>query len=365
MDTNTLRLANLANRRFKDTLNDGFKLFTQTYATIILPLALFQILLIILDIILLTDFRYYLSTLETTYNAIMDNFYDGLTLTTNEWTFLTNYLILSYILIFLQNLIGALIISFAICSVSTYVYQKFMKEEISFSEAFKSSFNKKMIMVILILGIGLPLSSLLLYIPAIFVFVFFIFLVFTYNLESNKSPVSEARAIAKGGFWKIIGIFVINVILIFIISFFFNLIFNILSNTDSASFIATYNSWYEPTTRNYGMIILYQIIVSLADIIFAPLFICLLTALFSSLKAKKDLNYLHQKGYYPIKEIYREEYPLRQELYEKNEMDDSILGIRLKEKFYCPFCGYFISVPKKYCPKCGESLHFISRQNED
>ncbi|MFX0003655.1 MAG: zinc ribbon domain-containing protein [Candidatus Hodarchaeota archaeon] len=360
MDTNTLRLANLANKRFKDILNDGFKLFVKTYSTIILPLALFQILLIILDIFLLTDFRFYLSTLETTYNTIMDNFYDGLTLTPSEWNLLTSFLILSYLLIFLQNLIGALIISIAMCSVSTYVYRIFMRDEISFIEALKSALNKKMLLVILILGICLPLSSFILYIPAIFIFVFFIFLVFTYNIESNRSPLSEARAIAKGGFWKIIGIFAFNVILISVISFFFNLIPNVILNTNSASFIANYESWNDPATRNYGAIILYELFINYPEIILAPLFICLLTSLFSSLKAKKDLQYQYQQGYYPIRESYKETYPLRQELYEKSEIQDSTPNINLKEKFYCPFCGHFISVPKKFCPKCGENLSFIT-----
>lgn len=361
MEANTLRLVNLANKRFKDIINDGFKLFIQTYGTIILLLAFFQILLIVLDIFLLTDFRFYLSTLEITYTDILDKFYAGSTLTANEWNFLSSFLILSYILIFLQNLIGAVIISIAMCSVSTYVFRKYMKDEISFIEAIKSAFNKKMLLVILIIGICLPLSSLLLFIPAIIVFVFFIFLVFTYNMEVKRNPISEARAIAKGGFWKITGIFVINVILISIISYFFNLIFNTIMNTDSANFIASYNSWYNPITRNYGMIILYQILVSFADIIFAPLFICLLTALFSSLKAKKDLNYLHQQGYYPIRETIKEAYPLRQELYEDAEIEDSSPATHIEGKFYCPFCGHFISIQKKFCPKCGENLSFITK----
>ncbi len=359
MEVNPIRLANLANRRFKDILNDGFKLFIKTYGTIILPLAFFQIILILLDIFLLTDFRYYLSTLEITYTQIMDKFYDGLTLTANEWNFLSIFLILSYILIFLQNLIGAVIISIAMCTVSTYVFRKFMRDEISFVEAIKSAFNKKIFLVILILGIFLPLSSLLLFVPAIIVFVFFIFLVFTYNIESKKNPISEARAIAKGGFWKIIGVFVINVLLISIISYFFNSIFNFILNTNSASFIASYYSWYDPITRNYGAIILYDILVSFADIIFAPLFICLLTSLFSSFKAKKDLNYLYQQGYYPTREISKESYPLRQELYEDTEKEDSTPITPLKEKFYCPYCGNFISAPEKFCPKCGENLSFI------
>ncbi len=359
MEVNTLRLANLANKRFSDILRDGFKLFIQTYKTLILPLAFFQIILVLLDIFLLTDFRYYLSTLETNYILIMDKLYDGLTLTANEWNFLGFFLILSYILIFLQNLIGAVIISIAMCSVSTYVFRKFMKDEISFIEAFKSSLNKKILLVVLILGICLPLSSLLLLIPAIIVFVFFIFLVFTYNMETKRNPISEARAISKGGFWKIAGVFAINVILISMISYFFNILFSFILNTDSASFIASYYSWYDPITRNYGMIILYEILVSFVDIIFAPLFICLLTSLFSSLKAKKDLIYLHQQGYYPPREAFKEQYPLRQELYEVDETKKSTLSTRLKEKYYCPFCGHFISIPENFCPKCGENLSFV------
>ncbi len=27
-------------------------------------------------------------------------------------------------------------------------------------------------------------------------------------------------------------------------------------------------------------------------------------------------------------------------------------------QFYCPFCGQIITQPKKFCPKCGESLIF-------
>ena len=362
MEVNTLRLVNLANKRLKENLYDGFQLFIKTYGTLILPLAFFQIILIILDIFVLTDFRYYLSTLEITYTLIMDKIYSGLTLTANEWNFLSMFLILSFMLIFFQNLIGAAIISIAMCSVSIYVFRKFMKEEISFIDAFKSAFKKKMLLVILILGICLPISSILLYIPAVIIFIFFIFMVFTYNIESNRNPISEARAIAKGGYWKIIGIFVINVILISTIRFFLNSLLALILNPESASFIAIYNSWYDPVTRNYGMLILYQIFVNIADIIFAPLFICLLTALFSSLKAKRDLNYLHQQGDHPIREIHSKTYHLRQELYEPPETKDISPKVHLDEKFYCPYCGHFISIPEKFCPKCGENIQFISKE---
>jgi len=288
----------------------------------------------------------------------MDKLYDGLTLTANEWNILGSYLLLSYVLIFLQNLIGAVIISIAMCSVSTYVFQKFMKDEISFIEAFKSSFNKKMLFVVLILGILLPISSLLLFIPAIIVFVFFIFLVFTFNMDTKRNPISEARELSKGGFWKIVGVFTINVLLISIISYFFSLIINIILNTDSASFIVNYESWHNPATRNYGKIIYFQIFVNFPNIVLSPLFICLLTSLFSSFKAKKELIYLHQQGLLPRRESFKDSYPLREELYEDDKTEKTTLSNQLKEKYYCPFCGHFISIPEKFCPKCGENLSF-------
>jgi len=360
MDIHSQRLLNIANKRFSEVLTDGFKLFTQTYGTLILSLASFQILLIILDIFLLTDFRVYMNTLGTTYTTIMQKFIEGSTLTGSEWNFLAYVLLMDWFLLFLQNLIGAIVITIAMCTVSNYVYRRYMKEDINFLDSFKSAFNKKMLLVILIIGICLPISSLLLFIPAIFVFGFFIFLIFTYNMEVRKNPISEARAIAKGAFWKIIGVFVINVILISIISFLFTLSVNIILNTDSQIFSANVNSWYNPTTRNYGMIILYEILMSFVDIIFAPMFICLITALFSSLKAKRDFSYLYQQGAFQIRETYEETYIQQEKPSEDDETHDLTPKVQIEGRFYCPFCGHFISTPKKFCPKCGEGLSFIS-----
>ena len=50
MENNSQRLVHLANKRFGDVLKDGFKLFSQNYKTLILPLAFFQVILIILNV---------------------------------------------------------------------------------------------------------------------------------------------------------------------------------------------------------------------------------------------------------------------------------------------------------------------------
>jgi hypothetical protein len=354
MEKNTQKLIHLANKSFTEIISDGFKLFIQSYKTLIVPLALFQILLIVSNIFLLTDFTWYINSLGVSIDEILNNFIENTTVSESELNALINFLLLELVLLFLQNLIGAVVITIAMCSVSNYIYKRYMKEDISFSQSLKSAFNRKMFLVILIIGFFLPLGSLLLFIPAIIIFGFFIFMVFTYNMEGDKKPISEARAIAKGSFWKIVGVFIVNVILILIInSIVTSIIDFFLINEYTAPVI---NSWYDPLTRNFGMIILYNILYNIVEIIFAPLFICLLTVLFSSLKAKKDLKIQYQQGYYPERELYQESYKiLRQEPYDLTESEKS-LGIKQEGRFYCPFCGVIIDSPKKFCPRCGENL---------
>ncbi len=361
MEHNSQKLINLANKRFGDVLRDGFRLFFQTYKTMILPLALFQILLIVLNVFLLTDLNWYINSLGLNLTEIMDEFIESTNITPEEMNRLVTYLILSFASTFLQNLIGAIVIAIAMCSVSSYVYKKYMNEDVSFKDSFKSAFNKKIFLVILILGFCLPLAGQIffLYVPGIIIFYFFIFSVFTYNMEVDKNPLSEARAIAKRNFWKIIGVFLINIVVIVSINFIYSLAINISMTAFSPELGTIYNSWLNPSTRNYGMLILYNILISVVDIIFAPLFICLLTALFSSLKAKKDLGYQYQRDTYPKREMYQESYRiLRQEPYRGIETEETTTQPEMggESRFYCPYCGTLIKTPKRFCPKCGENL---------
>ena len=359
------RLIRLANKRFSEIIAGGFKLFRQNYKRLILPLALFQVILIILNIFLLTDLRLYINSLEISVADILEKFAEGIEITESEWNILTSYLFLTVALLFLQNLIGALVITIAMCSVSNYVFKRQMWSDTKFGESFKSAFNRKIFFPILIIGICLPLGGILLFIPAIIIFGFFIFLVFTYNMEDVQNPVSEARAIAKGSFWKIIGVFIVNFIIIFIISFIYNFIIDFVIYTSVDNFSSIYDSWLNPETRNYGMIILYRILINLIEIILAPLFICILTSLFSTSKAKKDLGYQYKTRYYPVKEVYHDQYqqPI-QKTQELEEVKSPITPPRLQieDQFYCPFCGYLIKTPKKFCPNCGESLSFIDKE---
>ncbi|MFX0080920.1 MAG: zinc ribbon domain-containing protein [Candidatus Hodarchaeota archaeon] len=356
------RLVDLANRRFSDIILDGFKLFFRNYGTLILPLASFQVLLIVLDIFILTDLKWYIDSFGLNISDIMDKFADNVSLTESEWNLITSFLLLNIALLFLENLIGAIIITIAMCSVSNYILKRHLHIETRFIEAFKSSFKKKMFLVILIIGICIPLGSLLLFIPAIIIFGFYIFLVFTYNMEDIENPIKEARNVSRGNFWKVISIFIINFIFIFICSFIFNSIIDVFLDPDTLS--SNYDLWQAPSTRNYGMIIIYQILVNLVDILLAPLFICFLTSLFTSLKAKKDLGFSYQKQYLPVRERY--ERTVSQPIGLNQSQDQSVdeispTKLQLEGEFYCPFCGYKINTPKKFCPNCGESFSFINK----
>jgi hypothetical protein len=170
----------------------------------------------------------------------------------------------------------------------------------------------------------------------------FIFLVFTYNIEEIEKPISEARAIAKGtnNKLKIIGVFIFNFCVIFIFSFMFNYLIDFFIDPNIISY--NYNIWLEPSTRNYGMIILYQILLNLVNILLAPLFICLLTGLFASLKAKKDLGLEYQRKYHSVREY-------------------ETLISQVEGSIYCPYCGVLINRLKRFCPRCGENLSPLNK----
>ena len=368
MEVDQQRLAILANKRFSEVLREGFKLFINSYGYIFLPLMMFSIISILLQVFLLTDLEWNVNTLDRSVSEIMENLGDA-DITESEWNLLVKYLVMYLALIFLNNLIagmgvGGIITTIAMCSVSTFLYKKYVQGEADFTSSFKSSFNKKMLLVILIIGICIPIGTSLFVIPAVIIYAFYIFLIYTYNMKDNNNPTSKARFIAKGAFWKLIGVFIINFIILATINFIYASIIDFIINVniDSATFSYNYNSWYDPATRNFGMIILYKILYSFVDIIFAPLFICLLTSLFATLKAQKDLGYEYKREAYPVSIGYQEPYtPLKVDSPESYEEVPSY-GIPLKEGLYCPFCGYHIKRPKKFCPKCGEDISFINEQ---
>ena len=174
------------------------------------------------------------------------------------------------------------------CLVSNYLFTKFSGSPSNFFTEVKKAFKGKLLLVILLLGVGISIGSFLLFIPSIIIFGFFIFYIFTYHSEEGIQPLKEARKVARGAFWKIIGIFILCNIVIFICDFIFQLFADpfLLQISDS--------SWYNPSTRNYSLIILYDLLYNIPEFLLAPLFICLLTSLYVSLKNKGEQQIQYQ-----------------------------------------------------------------------
>ncbi|MFX1427942.1 MAG: hypothetical protein ACFFBE_15920, partial [Promethearchaeota archaeon] len=153
---NSQRLVDSASKSFWDIIGEGFRLFSKNYGKLFIPLAVFQIILIVLGIFVLTDLRWYVDSLSVDISEIMEKFIDNVTLTESEWNSLTTFLVLNMTILFIENLLGAIIITIAMCSVSNYLFNRYMQNETNFRDSFKSAFNKKIFLVILLIGVCLP-----------------------------------------------------------------------------------------------------------------------------------------------------------------------------------------------------------------
>jgi len=271
-------------------------------------------------------------------------------MTADHLNLMMEYLALTLYSGFISGLIITIFNVLAMCLVSNYLYNKFIGNETNFFSEFKKAINGKLIFVILLLGVGISIGSFLLYIPSIFIFGYYAFYVFTYNSdnsEDSNEPIRDAREIARNSFWKIIGVFVVSNLIILIIDFFFQFIIG--------DFLIQFYqpSWYNPSARNYGMIILYDLIYNIVQLIFAPLFICLLTSLYVSLKARKEVFVQYKPSYDQTPQSYGTPY---------RDESTSIKSMNAADKpgsgLYCPFCGKFVKDKTEYCPHCGGQFNF-------
>ncbi|TFG19250.1 MAG: zinc ribbon domain-containing protein [Promethearchaeota archaeon] len=349
----------VASKSFNNLLGDGFKLFFKNYSKLILPLVLFVIFSVIVRVFILTDLRWFSAILSKKASYASEKFLkDPFSVSEDEYNLIILDLWLSLLVDFLDALILNIFTIIAMCSVSNFLYKKYIQQDPEFFDEFKKSFNLKMLKPILILGVCGSIGLILLLIPGILIYGYFIFLVYTYNLSNNKDQISKTRKITKGSFWNNIFIFLIpfiiislsNAIYMFTIDFFWNL--------DNDVFM----SWHNPETRNYGMLILYFMIYSIIDMIFAPLFICLLTPFFARAKARYELGDQYyspkkQQDYkpHPVQQTYpvQQPYPAQENTWQSRIQEGS--GI------YCPYCGHKIDNPIKHCPSCGENISNLKK----
>ena len=277
------KLNSYSNKGISMVISEGFHLFSKNWITLILPLGLFFIVSLIIKNLLIVDLEWRVFTM------ILDG----------EIELMSEYFILTLSIVFLNDFIPNIFNVVAMCLVSNYLYNKFIGNETKLIPELKNALNGRILIVVLLLGVGSSVSSILFYIPSIFIFGrsvgpilsyipsifilgFYIFYMFTYHSDDSKHPIKEARRIAKGAFFKIMVIFIVNYLIILLGEFVYYLLFDdFLIQIDSSS-------WFNPVTRSYGRIILYDYLLNIVKLLIMPLFICLLTSLFVSLKRRKE-----------------------------------------------------------------------------
>lgn len=346
MESNSRRLAN---KGFGDLMKDGFKLFTRNYSKLILPLALLSVISIVLRVFLLTDLRWTVIQLGMDLDELIIT--DPNSISDEQIQGFMQYFGFNYLLLVAQLFIGLITTIIGMCSVGTYVYKNYMRNEQNFQEEFRKAFNSKMLIPLLVLGVGISLGAFLLFIPSIIILAFYIFTVYTYNMETQESTTSAAHSIEKGAFWRIIGTFIVNWLIILIAGWIINFILGFFWNPS----FSQVRMWLNPASRNYGMLILDNFITTFVDIIFSPLFICLLTPVFASQKVKKEMKGVYQSKTYQPSRYQETRAPESQSPYRAEEKSSPE---QKKSGTYCPYCGYYMSKPKRFCANCGENLEF-------
>ncbi len=336
MSRESQELTRIAKKSYGESISDGFRLFGKNWSRIIVPLTLFYVIYLFLKIFLLADLNWQRNVLgENIIGTI-----DPSNLTEADIAQLMNFLLFGLSIIFIDSIINSLFIVLAMSSVSIYLYKKYLNLDTDFVQDIKKSYNSKLFVVLAILGLGVPLGFWFLLIPGFTIFGLYICSVFTYQFENIEKPIKQARKITKGAFWKIIGVLVISSLIIRVISMIFGSFLNLVWQVDAI----TLASWYNPATRRYDMLFLNELLNNLVSIILGPLFICLLTTLFTSLKVRFDLGY--RRGYFQVPtELYRTE-------------QVQVQPERAESGLYCPVCGHHMEFKFKFCPNCGESLDF-------
>ena len=334
MSDNYPNLYRSSNKRFSEILSEGFRLFGKNL-TLILPLGLFFIISLVITNLLIVDLNWQVLDMTPAIDSILSNWeLDPTLINISEIELMGKYLVVGLLSIFLDILIPNIFNVIAICLVSNYIYNRFVGKETKLFPELKKALNKRMLMVILLLGV-LFSAGWMVFIPGIIIFGFFIFYVFTYQSNDSEHPLKDARYLAKGEFWKIIGILIINNLIIMSFETAYHLILDFTPLQNSVS-------WYDPSTRDYGSIILYDFTINIVQLLFTPLLICLLTPLYAHLKTRKEQYLTAQTSYL--------EAPRSFETPSKEVLSDSGL--------YCPFCGKYSKVKYAFCLHCREKLDF-------
>ena len=325
----------MSDKRFKEVISEGFYLFRKSYKTLITPLALIFIISLIIKNLLVADMNWQLNLITPAIEVIIQK--DPSTLDNTDLNVMFEYISLILSTEFLNNLISSIFNVLSLCLVSNYMFNKFSNNPSNFVTESKKALNGRLLPVVLLLGVGIAVGSFLLFIPSIIIFGYYIFYVFTYHSEEGIPPLKEAREVARGAFWKIVGIFMLSNLVIFVC----DIIFQLFADP---FLIQMYDaSWYNPSTRNYGSIILYDLLYNLPEILLTPLFICFLTSLYGFLKTNREQQLQSLSPSYQPSQRF--------------DTSNTEVSKDITSGMYCPFCGK--RTPKiEFCVHCGEKIKF-------
>ena len=322
MSENYQNLEKFTNKRYSGILSAGFSFFGKNWLKLIIPFGIFLIIAIIVKDLIVVDLNWQNIILTQQVDIIIAK--DPSMITNDDLMTMLQYLSNLIVIGFLDSLIRTSLGVFSMCLFGSFIYKKFIGDSPKLSEELKTSFNPKLIGVLLLLGLGIPLGTFLIYIPSILIIGFYSFSIFTFNSKNINNSIKTARNISRGSFWKVIGIFVISNLVIGSI----NVIYQTLMN----NFLTIPDSWYNPLSRNIGMIIVYDLLYNIIEIVLSPLFICLLCSLYVHLHVKTMEGPIYT--------------------------DTSHLPKSDNKGFYCPFCGQYMNQLRQYCPNCGGKLNF-------
>lgn len=332
MSEDPAELGRIANKMFGNLMIDGFLLFFKNWLKIIVPMGLIFIISMILREVVFIDLQWNLTLLEISISPILDADPSGIT--PEELQLLMDYLLFSMGLVMLDQIIANIFTILALCSVASFLYKSYLSKDTKLSNEIKRAFNKKLIPVFLLLGLAIPLGILTFFILSIIIFGFYIFSIYTYQLDDIENPLKSARSYSKGAFWRIIGAFIVSSLISIGINYLYQFILDFIWPVE----ISTVISWYNPSSRRLDLILLYDLLSNLIPILLQPLFICLLTPIFVSIRAKKLLG---KGAFYESRTTY------------------TLTEPQISDKgMYCPFCGYYLEFKLNFCPNCGEKLNF-------
>lgn len=343
------------NKSYSDSITDGFSLFKKTYFKILPIFVLILIIFLIISSLVMIDPNRQLLELNLQLNQMLENI-DYETASIEELQEIINSMLpilgFSFLLLSAELFFSNFPQFLAFGIVGGYLYKTYLKQEVNSAVEFKRSMKVEILLIPLVFALLVSIGFLLLLIPAFLIYVFYIFSPVMHSIESEEKLmcIKASRRYSKKNFWRIIGLWFINLIITGIISFIYTLILDL-----------TIPAAFYPTVGNYLMIILYNLIYNIVYILLSPLLACLLITFL--VFSKKELYNREQRMQYyqrtPQQQIplpSSTPYEIPRQPVSKPQIQPEITDS--ESPIFCPYCGFLMERHSnfRFCPNCGEKV---------